>query len=113
MTATICVNIPIAVRYYYEKVSLENKDIKKIFGVTSDTTAIRKKKEVIKYFAEQGINPVHSLTNRLDTWRAYEAWGLDITELEKRFKKLKQLGFTSNEEVKGCTDTSASGAAHI
>lgn len=107
------INIPVAVRYYYEKISLGNADIKEIFNVTADCTATKKKREVIKYFAEQEINPVHSLTNRLDTWRAYEAWGLDITELEKRFKKLKQLGFTSNEGVKGCTDTSASGAAHI
>lgn len=105
------VNIPVAVRYYYEKYSLGNKEIKEIFGVTSDCTAIKKKKEVIAYFAKQDINPVHSLTNRLDTWRAYEAWGLDISDLEKRFKKLKQFGYISEEGVRTCTDTGASGAA--
>lgn len=104
------VNIPIAVRYYYEKISLSNSDIKEIFCVTSDCSAIKKKREVIEYFAGTDENPIHSLTNRLDTWRAYEAWGLDINDLEKRFKKLKQYGFHSGE-VRTCTDTSASTAA--
>ena len=98
MRANACVNIPIAVRYYYEKISLENKDIKAIFGVTADTTAIRKKREVIAYFAPQGINPIHSFTNRLNTWRAFEAWGLDINELEKRLKKLRQYGFVEDDK---------------
>lgn len=93
MKTNACVNIPVAVRYYYEKISLNNKDIKKIFNVTADTTAIKKKREVVEYFAGTDENPIHSLTNRLDTWRAFEAWGLDINELEKRLKKLRQYGF--------------------
>ena len=106
------VNIPIAVRYYYEKLSLKNSDIKEIFNIKSDSAAIKKKHEVIEYFADKDENPIHSINRRLDTWRAYEAWGLQIADLEKRLKKLRQYGFSS-EEVKGCTDTSASGAAHI
>ena len=86
------VNIPAAVRLYYEKLSLSNKDIKAIFSVTSDCSALKKKREVIAYFAEKDINPIHSINNKLDTYRAFEAWGLDISDLEKRLKKLKQFG---------------------
>ncbi len=113
MKVKMDVNIPIAVRYYYEKISLSNSDIKKIFNVTADCTATKKKREVIAYFAEQGINPVHSLTNRLDTWRAYEAWGLKIEDLEQRYKKLKKLGFFLEEVKSTCTDASVNGAALI
>ena len=106
------VNIQAAVRIYYEKISLGGKEIREIFGFKSDSAATKKKKEAIAYFAKQDINPIHTVNNRLDTWKAYEAWGLQIADLEKRLKKLRQYGFSS-EEVKGCTDTSASGAAHI
>lgn len=98
MKTNICVNIPIAVRYYYEKISLENKDIMAIFNVTSSATATKKKREVVEYFAGTDENPIHSLTNRLDTWRAFEAWGLDINELEKRLKKLRQYGFVEDDK---------------
>lgn len=86
------VNIPVAVKLYYETFSLSNKDIKAIFNVKSDCSAIRKKREVIEYFAGTDENPIHSINNKLDTWRAYEAWGLKIEDLERRLKKLRQLG---------------------
>lgn len=88
------VNIPVAVKMYYEKISLSNKDIKEIFSIKADSTAVEIKKEVIKYWAEKddGINPVNH-NNRLDTERAFEAWGLDIANLEYRFKKLQKLKF--------------------
>ena len=112
MRGDIRINIPIAVRYYYEKISLSNSDIKAIFNIKSDSTAIKKKQEVIDYFAGTDENPIHSISRRLDTWRAFEAWGLDISELEKRFKKLRQLGYLADEGVKGCTDTGVLSAAH-
>ena len=105
------VNIQAAVRIYYEKLSLGGKEIREIFGFKSDSAATKKKKEVIAYFAKQDINPIHTVNNRLDTWRAFEAWGLDISDLEKRLKKLKQFGYISSEGVRTCTDTNASGAA--
>lgn len=83
-------DIELAVKIYYEKISLKNADIKSLFGVTSNKTVARYKSEVIEYFAEGDINPVHR-DNTLDTWRAFEAWGIDINELEKRLKKLQKL----------------------
>lgn len=86
------VNIPIAVRMFYSKISLTNKDIKAIFSVSADSTAVEIKKEVINYWAkkENGVNPVNH-NNRLDTERAFEAWGLDIDKLEYRLKRLRRL----------------------
>lgn len=93
------VNIPVAVRLYYSKLSLSNKDIKAIFSIKADSTAVEIKKEVVKYWAKQaeGINPVNH-NNRLDTERAFVAWGLDIENLERRLKKLQKLKMLNDEE---------------
>lgn len=83
-------DVELAVKIYYEKISLSNADIKKLFEVTSNKTVKRYKDEVVAYFAETDIIPIHR-DNTLDTWRAFEAWGIDINELEKRIKKLQKL----------------------
>lgn len=83
-------NVELAVKIYYEKISLKNSDIKSLFEVTSNKTVKRYKDEVIEYFADSDIIPIHR-DNTLDTWRAFEAWGIDINELEKRLKKLQKL----------------------
>ena len=95
MRPVINVNVAKAVSIYYTRISLGGQEIRDIFGIKSGATVTRLKKEVIKYFADKDINPVHSLTNRLDTARAYEAWGLDIEELEKRFKKIQKYNLVS------------------
>lgn len=83
-------NVELAVRMYYENISLKNSDIKSLFGIRSNKTVSRYKSEVIQYFSGTDIDPVHR-DNTLDTWRAYEAWGIDISELEKRLAKIKRL----------------------
>lgn len=83
-------NVQLAVQMYYEKISLKNSDIKLLFGVASNKTVARYKNEVVQHFANSDINPVHR-DNTLDTWRAYEAWGIDISELEKRLLKIKRF----------------------
>ncbi len=89
------VNIPLAVRIYYEKLSLSNQDIKAIFSVKADSTAVEIKKEVVKHFVGTDINPINH-NNRLDTERAFEAWGLDINNLERRLKKIRKLDLMQN-----------------
>lgn len=87
------VNIEEAIRIYYERLSLSGQDIKDIFGVKSSATVHRKKQEVLDYFADKDINPIHSINNKLDTCRAFEAWGLDIDDLVRRYRRLQKLGF--------------------
>lgn len=83
-------DIAVAVRMYYEKISLGNAEIKELFGITSSSTVSRYKREVVEYFAKKDMSP-YCRSSRLDTYRAYEAWGLDINDLEKRLKKLQKL----------------------
>ncbi len=84
------IDIEAAIRMYYEKISLKNSDIKTLFGVSSNRTIAKYKNEVINYFAETDIDPVHR-NNTLDTWRAFEAWGINIADLEKRLSKIRKL----------------------
>lgn len=90
MRQTKPIDIEFAVRLYYERIWLENADIKNLFNVNSSSTITKYRREVLNYFADKNINPLHR-NNKLDTWRAYEAWGLDIEELEKRLRKLQKL----------------------
>lgn len=83
-------DVELAVKIYYEKISLTNADIKKLFEVSSNKTVKKYKDEVVAYFAESDIIPIHR-DSTLDTWRAFEAWGIDINELEKRLKKIQKL----------------------
>lgn len=84
------IDIETAVTMYYERISLSNSDIKKLFNVTSGKTVLRYKNEVISFFAGTDIIPTHR-NHMIDTVRAYEAWGLDIADLEKRLVKLRKL----------------------
>ena len=84
------IDIEVAVRMYYERISLGCADIQKLFNVKSSSTVAKYRREVIKYFADKDISPIHR-NDKLDTYCAFEAWGLDINDLEKRLKKLRKL----------------------
>lgn len=83
------VNIKKAVELYYSRLALSNKDIKDIFSVKSDSTVAQIKKEVMTFFADGDVNPVFG--SRLKTHETYIAMGLDIKDLENRYRKLKKL----------------------
>ena len=82
------VDISTAVRIYWEKVDIGTAEIKKLFGVSKDK-ALRIKKAAQALQEDRGI-PFRNL-NFVSTAIAYEAWGFDITDLEKRLHKLKKL----------------------
>ena len=84
------IDIEIAVRMYYERISLSCTDRQKLFNIKSSATVAKYRREVIEYFADKDVSPLHR-NNKLDTYRAYEAWGLDINDLEKRLQKLRKL----------------------
>lgn len=83
------VNIIKAVELYYSRLALSNKDIKEIFSVSSDSTVAQIKREVMSYYANGDTNPVFG--SRLKTHEMYVAMGLDIKDLENRYRKLKKL----------------------
>ena len=80
-----------AIRIYYEKPELTNQDIRELFNSNLSEYMLQKlkKKAGIK-MAEKKV-PRWSVCT-VNTECAYEAWGLNITDLEKRYAKLQKLG---------------------
>lgn len=81
-------NIKNAIYIYYANLELRSKDIKHLFGCSSGT-ATRLKDIAMEHITEQKI-PIWD-AGRVNTKAAYEAWGLDIKDLEERQKKLEKM----------------------
>ena len=82
-------DISLAVELYYSRIDLSNDDIKKLFGGIggSKITALKKLADARR--REVGMaswNP-----RRVNTVCAFEAWGLDIEDLERRLKALRRF----------------------
>ena len=82
-------DIATAVRMYYEKIVLTNSDIKALFGTDSSTRVQRLKEAAKQQMAAKGVMPFDAHT--VYTEDAYAAWGLSITDLERRLDKLNRL----------------------
>ncbi len=78
-----------AIELYYSRTELGNSDIEALFGKHSSSTIARLKRKAKQKMAEQGT-PVWN-AQRVNTEAAYSAWGLDVSDLECRYKKLKEL----------------------
>ena len=95
MSAKINVRIPqvislfIAIKLYYERIELSNADIESLFGKHSSTTVAKLKRLAQDKMIEKNVMSLNALC--VNTVAAYEAWGLDIDDLEHRYEKLKQL----------------------
>lgn len=81
-------DIEMAVRLYYEKPEITNADIKELFS-TGETQTIKIKKAVKEEMAKRGVKSW--LPHSVNTEIAYEVWGIDIDNFEKRLKKLRTL----------------------
>lgn len=79
-----------ALRIYYENSYIGNKEIKVLFGELSSAKIAQLKNAVRKKISEMG-RLQHSRTE-VDVVVAYDVWGLDIEEIEKKYNKLKKLG---------------------
>ena len=85
------VDMKAAIRIYYQHPEIGNNEIKEIFGENiSPSTISYYKKAVRAEAAKRGVftNVAHSVNTEL----AYEVWGIDIADLERRINKLKELG---------------------
>ena len=77
-----------AVRIYYSCPELGTKDIMELFSC-SCTTANRLKEPVRKLQKERGILTFSNRT--VNTQCAFDAWHIDIKEMERRVAKLNKL----------------------
>lgn len=92
-------DIDTALRIYYEKDELDNKDICQLFKGLSESKAISMKKEVLEEMAKRKIPQFRKHTVNTDV--AYELWGINIDRLERSRAKLIELGLTqSNDDSK-------------
>ena len=83
------VSIEAAIRIYYQRIELSNSDIKEIFGSIGSTTVVKLKNKAREVMREND-RPVWN-AQLVNTEDAYTAWGLNISDLEKRLKKLRAL----------------------
>ncbi len=82
-------DINFAVQIYYERIELTNADIAKLFGVKSSKTVATLKKPVREEMAKRSILPWNS--NCVNTEVAFDVWGLNINDLERRREKILKL----------------------
>ena len=78
-----------AIDIYYKHNELSSKEISELFGNKCYAT-IQKLKNKARAEAEAEGKPIFNAAN-VNTEAAYKAWGLDINDLETRYKKLKEL----------------------
>jgi len=82
-------SIDTALKIYYNNSELGNKEIKTLFGQRSSAT-ISRLKRIVK--AEMDTRAILSYgANKVNTIVAFEVWGIDVKDLEKRLKKIKEL----------------------
>jgi hypothetical protein len=91
MTNIPSIDIETAIRMYYENVEIGNNDIQRLFLGKVGSTRMQSLKRIAKdKMREKGTLIWNA--NKVNTEAAFEAWGLDITDLERRYQKLKKLG---------------------
>ena len=82
-------SIETALKIYYENAELGNKEIITLFGNRSTATVSKLKKLVRTEMIKNDIPSFSAY--KVNTKVAFETWGIDITDLEKRLNKLKEL----------------------
>jgi len=83
------VSIESALRIFYTYSELGNKEISSLFGRISSATTVKLKNLVKNEMLKREICSYGK--NKVSTKVAFEVWGIDVIDLEKRRKKLKDL----------------------
>jgi hypothetical protein len=78
-----------ALKIYYSNAEIGNKEIVSLFGRLSSATITRLKKSVKVEMERRKILSYGMY--KVNTGVAFDIWGIDVDDLEKRRKKLKEL----------------------
>lgn len=82
-------SIETALTIFYKNCEIGNAEIIELFGKKSSATVVKLKQLAKNRMNEQGVCSYGLY--RVNTRIAYEAWGLDVADLEERLNKLKLL----------------------
>lgn len=78
-----------ALKIYYNHSEIGNKEMTALFGRRSSATISRLKRIAKAKMNDSGI--ISYGANKVNTAVAFDAWGIDIFDLERRKKKIKEL----------------------
>ena len=81
-----------AIELFYSQTELGNAEIELLFNKPSTATISRLKNKARKKMIELDIPSWNA--NRVNTKAAYEAWGLDIKDLETLYRKMQELNIS-------------------
>jgi len=81
-------DIATAIRIYYTKTEIGNKEIRELFSSGSANTV--ELMDIARKVIEENKVITFIKTN-VETKSAYQAWGLDIKSYEARYAKIKSL----------------------
>jgi len=82
--------IDTALAIYYKYPEICNKHISALFGNHSTATINHLKQRVKAEMIERGVHSYSAYS--VNTKIAFEIWGIDVDDLEKRRAKLQKLG---------------------
>lgn len=83
-------SIDTALRIYYSKSEIGSEEMLELFGEMCRSSLSLMRKPVLEVMAERGMKSFRQYT--VNTEVAYEVWGIDVADLEKRRAKLIKLG---------------------
>ena len=83
------ISIKNALKVFYENGEIGNKEIMSLFGNRSTATISRLKRLVKAEMIKKGVPTFNA--NKVNTAIAYDVWGINISDLENRMKKIKEL----------------------
>ena len=83
-------DIETAIRIYYQYPEIDNNQMRELFGKICSSTAARYKKAVKDEQVNRNVKTM--CIDAVNTEVAYDVWGIDVVDLERRLKKLKSLG---------------------
>jgi len=82
-------SIDTALKIYYKNPEIGNGEIKALFGNLSSATVCKLKKSVKVKMNEHSAYSYGA--NKVNTAIAFEAWHINVVDLEKRREKLRKL----------------------
>lgn len=85
-----------ALEVYYRFPQLGNKEIRQIFGPLSSAKICQLKDVAREKMTERGEIRYNNRLVGADS--AYQAWGIDIADLERRLARLRRLEKTNGKE---------------